>query len=64
MRVSRVKKEHQDLRSRNASEGEIQKTTVDLAVAEVERYNFTTSFGIEPSIQLSAIDFELAARQC
>lgn len=34
----------------------IHNATVDLAVAQVERYNFTTSIGIEPS---AAEDWEL-----
>ena len=60
MRVSRAKKKLDKVRS-DGSSPEVVQATVDLAVAEVERYNFTTSIGIEPSIQPSAEDFELAA---
>ena len=60
MQVSRAKKKLDKVRS-DGSSPEVVQATVDLAVAEVERYNFTTSIGIEPSIQPSAKDFELAA---
>ena len=60
VRVSRAKKKLDKVRS-DGSSPEVVQATVDLAVAEVERYNFTTSIGIEPSIQPSAKDFELAA---
>lgn len=38
----------------------VHKATVDLAVTQIERHKFTTSIGIEPSIQPSAEDWELA----
>ena len=60
MRVSHAKKKLDKVRSDGSPEA-VHKATVDLAVAEVDRYNFTTSIGIEPSIQPSAEDFELAA---
>lgn len=61
MRVSRAKKKLDKVRSDGSSPEAVHKATVDLAVAQVERYNFTMSIGIEPSIQPSAEDWELAA---
>lgn len=61
MRVSRAKKMLDKVCSDGSSPEVVHKATVDLVVAQVERYNFTTSIGIEPSIQPSAEDFELAA---
>lgn len=59
-RVSRTKKTLDEVRSGGSPE-EVRKATVKLAVAQVERYNFTTSLGIEADVQPSAEDFELAA---
>lgn len=61
MQVSRAKKKLDKVRSDGSSPEVVHKATVDLAVAQVERYKFTTSIGIEPSIQPSAENLELAA---
>lgn len=57
--VSRAKKKLDSTHAGGSLE-EVRKATVDLAVAQVERYNFTTLLRIEPDVQPSAEDFELA----
>ena len=61
VQVSRAKKKLDKVRLDGSSPEAVHKATVDLAVAHVERYKFTTSIGIERSIQPSAEDWELAA---
>lgn len=48
-RPSNAKKKLDKARSDGSPPEAVHKATVDLAVAQVERYNFTTSIGIEPS---------------
>ena len=61
VQVSCAKKKLDKVRLDGFSPEVVHKATVDLAVAHVERYKFTTSIGIERSIQPSAEDWELAA---
>ena len=61
VQVSRAKKKLDNVCLDGSSPEAVHKATVNLAVAQIERYKFTTSIVIEPSIQPSAEDWELAA---
>ena len=61
VQVSRAKKKLDNVCLDGSSPEAVHKARVNLAVAQIERYKFTTSIGIEPSIQPSAEDWELAA---